>query len=296
MRFSRENSSLRDAAKRGLFTIHIPSQTLRGDRYAGFLGDIFKRPMRRRGFSFAEVMFAVVILGIGFLMVAAVFPVAVQQTRINADEATAAVLARDAVSTIVNATTSDDFLPADMTGTFSRVWGKVSSSAIDPTDARYAWVPFFSKPTDGPFRVTVLVVRRQIHDQYVMADTAGALLPRGISIGIVNQPDGSQRVNIARDSLGFFQCVDTGAFLIIGNGDTNASGKVVRVGQFNLSSTDTVSYLLDPTQQLETGDYCSAGTSAAVIGRDWKDPSNPDGGYGGPAQDVAVFTTLLRGN
>ena len=38
-----------------------------------------RRP-RRRGFSFAEVMFAVVVLGIGFIMLASIFPVAIRQT------------------------------------------------------------------------------------------------------------------------------------------------------------------------------------------------------------------------
>src|SRR4051794_11096339 len=40
-----------------------------------------KRPNRRGGFSFAEVMFAVIVLGIGFIMIAAIFPVAIGQTQ-----------------------------------------------------------------------------------------------------------------------------------------------------------------------------------------------------------------------
>jgi prepilin-type N-terminal cleavage/methylation domain-containing protein len=41
----------------------------------------------RRGFSFIEVMFAVIILGIGFVMVSAMFPVAIQQTQMNVEDA-----------------------------------------------------------------------------------------------------------------------------------------------------------------------------------------------------------------
>jgi prepilin-type N-terminal cleavage/methylation domain-containing protein len=251
--------------------------------------------MNCRGFSFAEVMFAIVILGVGLIMVASIFPVACEQARSNADAAAAAVLARDALSTIQNATTADDYVPTDMTQTFNNVWAKVASSAINPVDARYAWVPFFSQRSDGPMQVTVVVVRRWIHDRYVAADTSGDLLPRGVSIGIVRPANGNDRVDISRDPLGYYQSVTTGAFLIIGQGDTNASGKVVRVGQFVSSNADTVSFLLDTNQGLEIADYCSPGTSAAVIGRDLKDPSNPDGGYDGPAQDVAAFTTFLGG-
>src|SRR3712207_3189828 len=55
---------------------------------------------RGNGFSFAEVMFAVIILGIGFIMVAAIFPVAIQQTRMTVDETSAAAIARDAIALI----------------------------------------------------------------------------------------------------------------------------------------------------------------------------------------------------
>lgn len=41
---------------------------------------------RDRGFTFTEVMFAVVILGIGFIMIAAIFPVAIRQNAQSAEE------------------------------------------------------------------------------------------------------------------------------------------------------------------------------------------------------------------
>jgi hypothetical protein len=44
----------------------------------------------RRGFSFTEILFAVMILGIGFIMVAAMFPVAIKQTELTAQETTSA--------------------------------------------------------------------------------------------------------------------------------------------------------------------------------------------------------------
>ncbi len=63
---------------------------------------LYPRLSSRRGFSFAEVMFAVVILGIGFIMVAAVFPVAIQQTQATGEENIAALAARDAADSIVS--------------------------------------------------------------------------------------------------------------------------------------------------------------------------------------------------
>src|SRR4051812_34104750 len=40
----------------------------------------------RRGFSFTEVMFAVILLGLGFIMVAAIFPVAIRQSQANMED------------------------------------------------------------------------------------------------------------------------------------------------------------------------------------------------------------------
>ncbi len=59
-----------------------------------------RRPPARAGFSFAEVLFAVIILGIGFILVAAIFPVAIQQTQSTAEDAAAAAAAREAVGVI----------------------------------------------------------------------------------------------------------------------------------------------------------------------------------------------------
>src|SRR5437773_10279821 len=55
---------------------------------------------RRKGFSFAEVMFAVIVLGIGFIMIAAIFPVAIQQSKATNDETTAAATAKTQISTL----------------------------------------------------------------------------------------------------------------------------------------------------------------------------------------------------
>lgn len=58
------------------------------------------RPPARRAFTFTEVMFAVVILGIGFIMIAAIFPVAIRQNAQSAEESLAIPAAERAVATI----------------------------------------------------------------------------------------------------------------------------------------------------------------------------------------------------
>jgi len=70
------------------------------------------RPSTRlsRGFSFVEVLFAVMILGIGFIMVAAIFPVAIQQTQNASDESVSAAVAWNAI-TVIQEKLSDPELP-----------------------------------------------------------------------------------------------------------------------------------------------------------------------------------------
>src|SRR5882672_5687873 len=43
-------------------------------------------PSARPAFSFTEILFAIMILGIGFIMVAAMFPVALSQTESSSQE------------------------------------------------------------------------------------------------------------------------------------------------------------------------------------------------------------------
>jgi hypothetical protein len=58
----------------------------------------FRLHPSRRGYSFPEVMFAVVVLGIGFIMLAAIFPVALSQSKLTNDETRASQIAQGAVT------------------------------------------------------------------------------------------------------------------------------------------------------------------------------------------------------
>lgn len=64
------------------------------------LQNFLRRNPIRRGFSFTEVLFAVMILGVGFIMIAAIFPVAIQQAQNTSSEGSAAAIARGAVATV----------------------------------------------------------------------------------------------------------------------------------------------------------------------------------------------------
>jgi hypothetical protein len=65
----------------------------------------------RPGFSFAEILFAVMILGIGFIMVAAIFPVAIAQTAQSTEDTTAAANGEAAVDYVSKLATTKYIAP-----------------------------------------------------------------------------------------------------------------------------------------------------------------------------------------
>jgi hypothetical protein len=65
-----------------------------------FQSQIANRKLQMRGFSFPEVLFAVAVLGIGFIMVAAIFPVAIMQTQAALEESTGTTVVRNGVELI----------------------------------------------------------------------------------------------------------------------------------------------------------------------------------------------------
>ena len=112
---------------------------------------------RRRGFSFTEVLFAVMILGVGFIMVAAIFPVAIQQSRTTAEETTAAAVARGGANFFEKMATTEA-MPAtgnvvmsanyDGDGDGKTLARALQGSTLVGADFRYAWVPFYRRAGD----------------------------------------------------------------------------------------------------------------------------------------------------
>jgi type II secretory pathway pseudopilin PulG len=136
---------------------------------------------RRGGFSFTEVMFAVIILGIGFIMLAALFPVAISQNKLTADETTAASIARTgtnfltriASDALMPSTVLIEAPPAATAGTpptvsdgtsvtvpgkvlsfrdprmsatlRTNLWNAVRGDLILSSDPRYAWIPLYRR-------------------------------------------------------------------------------------------------------------------------------------------------------
>jgi type II secretory pathway pseudopilin PulG len=121
----------------------------------------------RAGFTFIEVLFAVILLGIGFIMIAAVFPVAIQQTSAVSDETQGTALARDAIKKIqaaadsmVTGTASTATLFPVPTGASptnpliapfpnspagKNLMAALGSDIYASSDGRYGWVGFYRR-------------------------------------------------------------------------------------------------------------------------------------------------------
>ncbi len=167
----------------------------------------------RAGYSFTEVMFAVVVLGIGFIMIAAMFPVAIQQSKATQEETNAAAIARGAVSYIdsiaftrydagglptlgqnmppTEATalaTPAPVQPFDRIGTLATAgapaghgWRVITNGQlINANDRRYAFVPFYSREFDAKHaQVIIIVTQVRARSQYDSTDyTPGTGNPR----------------------------------------------------------------------------------------------------------------------
>jgi len=139
---------------------------------------------RRRGVTFTEVMFAVILLGIGFIMIAGLFPVSLQQSKINVEEAAAATVSRSAMNTLQQVALSASKYtffstsptpyaptpgPALVQGPsfvggngplIESLSNRVKGNQIFADDPRYAWIPLYMRDgRSGYAQVFIWVVQ-----------------------------------------------------------------------------------------------------------------------------------------
>ncbi len=156
---------------------------------------------RGRGFAFTEVLFAVMVLGIGFIMIAAMFPVTIRQTQNSMQDTHGANTAKGALAylqsiasnvnfpvtvppTVAGGTTPDPSKPAQVVSLPQTFYDPPSPAApkpgyreargnfIDPNNPRIAWVPLYRRGvnvdgTPEPYaQVIIIVMQSRIRPQY----------------------------------------------------------------------------------------------------------------------------------
>ncbi len=274
----------------------------------------------RRGFSFVELMFAVVLLGIGFIMLAAIFPVGIrqQQETLDADNATAMVnVAHAMVSTGQYLTYTSlpltgpnpqqvNFVPAALT--------PIAGSQVNSADPRYAWTvvwkwdsPLPAVPIATPINGTFyyFILRARERETYTPA--------------MGNQGIRPQRVRIERldyDSLGSiiefaapagsdpgFTAIEAGAFVVIAESTVvpTSVGNIYRVSE-RVTAGNNARWYLSPdftagsiAEELDAADD----HFAYVVGKEVTIPTDPWDATANPfvatgrAQDIVVVKKTL---
>jgi hypothetical protein len=269
--------------------------------------------LRAKAFTFTEILFSVIILGIGFIMLAAIFPVALQQTKVSAEDTTSAAVSRSALrymEDLGQQRKSDNtpqlastggvvkpIIPNDGTDTVTPTrWNAVSGNMIIPNDPRYAWVPLYSRAAGSPFAQVFIFVEqvrgdRAKFDGTDLTATAPAvpnLQARSATVTVTYSAAGS---TIAFTAGG--EPVGEGSFVI-----TAANGHIYKVGT---ASGTANTWFIAPGYEPKDTTEASASTGAAfVVGRRLRDPTaaynavnNP---YVDPVQDIGCYTSFVRVN
>jgi len=254
----------------------------------------------RRGVTFTEVMFAVVILGIGFIMLAGMFPVAIMQTQSNVEETAGAVLAESASRYLQQALGDASLLPptgvvvralGDSAGIPDARWQRVAGNLICAGDPRYAWTVLYRRPAGQRFAQVIIIVLQarnrpafDARDTVALGGNAPNLMPRLVRVNrLARDPDGVDRVTFESA----YPFLDVGAFVVIAAGDH--AGRVYRLGNGGGSVFE-----LAPGEGLSGGDSNIESTvDAYVVGRGYEDPSAANPVFSGPAMDVSAYTTFI---
>lgn len=259
----------------------------------------------RRGFSFVECMFAIVILGIGSIMIAGVFPVTAQMQQATCDESAATAIAHNArsyletVMTQANTPSTDGGLRS--ISDVAPLWSDIKGNLISPSDSRYAWTALYQRGGDNIAEVFVIVLRCRTHEVYrpqldLVQDTEdlGAhpptLAARTVGFTMSGTAD-TPVLQFQSDLSNNAAAVGPGTILI-----TSTVGQmtrhILRIGDAEDESQGR--WHLSPECQDEVKSADFAGTNTGfLVGRGYLDPSKTSLGYDGPAQDIAAFVCFV---
>ena len=262
------------------------------------------RCVSKRGFTFIEVMFAVMVLGIGLIGLAAALTVGSANVQSTFDDSTAARVAASAYATLsqtmtqANTTPSDSYQGFDLSPSLNDA---VKSQLILSSDPRFAWIPVYIRPDGNSTlaQVIIVAVRCESGSQYTSADIAPAHDdPSGInpptlsarSMTVTAAPDptgGPDRVTFAADT----PMIAPGAIIISKSSDgSTPAGRIFKIGEL-IDGTQHI-WSLAPGYDLHgQGGYDGA---AIVVGRAYADPNNPAGGFAGGSQALAAYAMMIQ--
>jgi hypothetical protein len=157
-------------------------------------GDARRRRRRSAGFSFTEVLFAVMVLGIGFIMIAAIFPVTIRQTQTTMEETNAAIQGKAALAYLQSIASEVTFpVTAASPNAVAKVvafnedkataeaFHAIRGNYISSINPRLAWVPLYMRGYDANgnqsafAQVFMIPVQSRVRSQYYTQPPTGQL-------------------------------------------------------------------------------------------------------------------------
>jgi hypothetical protein len=180
------------------------------------------------------------ILGIGFILVAAIFPVGLAQTKSNFDETQTASLARSAAATLERLARESDFTnssisPLQQPGTTNTLTRIAQDNMISPADPRYAWVGLYRRivGNNRTAQIILFVVNRSqpftSADDFNVQDGVRSLEPRPVRLDVNNNIFTISNLPVSNGNQYNASAASPGSFLVIANdnlSDSTARGAI----------------------------------------------------------------------
>ncbi|MGN6727098.1 MAG: type IV pilus modification PilV family protein [Tepidisphaeraceae bacterium] len=270
------------------------------------------RGVSRHGFTFIELMFAVVVLGIGMIGVAAALSVGSAQVQNTFDESIAARVAAGAYATLSHVMTKQNASALGNTGyvsfdSVSLLKTALQKELLSSSDRRYAWIPMYrlDPNNDALAQVIVVVVRCVSGTEYTAADVdpkrpdplgvnPPTLAPRSMNVTITprsSSPSAGQYDvdTVAFDSSPRMDVLASGAILVPAGAED--AGRIFKLGE--LLDAKAHVWSLAPGYDCGQNGGGYAG-SALVVGRGYADPNDPSGAFAGASQAVAAYSMMVE--
>ncbi|HEX8915141.1 MAG TPA: hypothetical protein VF796_22510 [Humisphaera sp.] len=244
-------------------------------------------------------MFAVMILGIGFVMIAGVFPVSLRNIADTADETNATAVARGASARLATVVPWADVAPTDGAVVSLRqaspgAWRQVAGEFVWNADPRYAWVPLVRFAGVGEPAQAVIVVlrsrdgRRLGPGDLVSPDPASGappvLEPLTVTVTLTDGGQAPDTVEFDEADARAAVAAGTGALLVVSSdqGDGRSNGRGLRLGR----PLDDAGrrWELQPGSDLAGPQDEAVSARAYLVGRDGLDRG---------VDAVAAYTTMF---
>jgi type II secretory pathway pseudopilin PulG len=287
----------------------------------------------RSAFSFIEVLFAVMILGIGFIMLAGIFPVAMKQTADTKDETIGAALGRsgaNAIAAIPDLQRTTILPPSgECIALSDYMWNAVKGSQILSDDPRYAWIGLIRRDVISfagqvPNSAQVVIIPVQVREQGQSRFGPADLVQSGTGVNAMGnlkalpirvqlyegEDDGAGMPDRAIITGTCAGAAAPGAVIVLRNGsDTggrNAAGRAYRLGnpvngsnsEFELLAGFDLNTLPGPDGNFNTGDDIKEETSMSVdawiVGRGMAQPGTGNTTFSGDSMAIGVYTTFVN--